>query len=265
MKKSLLLLAFFAISIAYFTACDRNSEKVDVLDTNTTEDIVANIDYDAAADLDEDLAVDDRNGPCPIRTFLNPQGAWPNTITVDFGDTCVRPDGRVLKGKIIITQSDSTMRIPGATRTISYDGFYVDDVKIEGTKSLINNGIGADGFWSITKTIDKKLIYADGTFTTWVGAKIRTLVEGAGTINPLDNVWSITGSGSGVNRDGADFTCTITTPLMKHANCRWISEGIMTWTKDNGTRTLNFGDGTCDKFGELTRPNGDVLTIKLRK
>jgi hypothetical protein len=265
MKNSLLLL--FVLCLNLFTACDRTKTDLTVTeDTNTTEDIVASIDYDAAADLDEDLAAEDRNGPCPTRTYLNPQGTWPNTITVDYGDACVRPDGRVLKGKLIITLSDSTMRIPGATRTLTYDGFYVDDVKFEGTKSLINNGIGADGFWSITKTIDKKLIFADGTFTTWVGTKTRTLIEGAGTIlNPLDNVWSITGSGAGVNRNGVDFTCNITTALKKHANCRWISEGIMTWTSGDKTRTLNFGDGTCDKFGELTRANGEVVTIKLRK
>jgi hypothetical protein len=37
----------------------------------------------------------------------------------------------------------------------------------------------------------------------------------------------------------------------------------MAWTKNNRSGTLDFGDGTCDKFGAVTLANGNSFTIKL--
>ena len=267
MKKQILALtAAFALA-TFFTACDRKND-ADRADLTTSEDLMTNLDYDEAADLDEDEAVADRggSGSCPTLTWASPLGTWPNTLTVDYGTNCVRPDGRVLKGKVIITQSDSTLRVAGATRTVTYDDFFVDDVQVGGSKTLTNNGLDANGLLSITKVVDKTLTFTDGSTATWTGTKTRTWAEGQNTpLLLLDDVWSITGSGSGTNRDGDQFTMNITEPLIRRNNCRWISEGILTWTRNGRSRTLDFGDGTCDRVGTLTLANGDSFTIRLRR
>lgn len=267
MKKQILALAAAFASAAFFTACDRKTD-ADRAEITTSEDILTNLDYDEAADLDEDEAVADRggSGTCPTRTWASPVGTWPNTLTVDYGDNCVRPDGRVLKGKVIITQSDSTMRVAGATRTVTYENFFVDDVQVGGSKTLTNNGLNTAGLLYFTKVVAKTLTFPDGTVATWQGTKIRTWTEGQNT--PLilfDDVWAVTGDGSGTNRDGDEFTMSINEPLIKRNNCRWISEGLLTWTRNGRSRTLDFGDGTCDRVGTLTLANGDTFTIRLRR
>jgi hypothetical protein len=91
------------------------------------------------------------------------------------------------------------------------------------------------------------------------------LIEGGTTATHWDDVWSSTGTAAGTNRNGKDFTATITEPLIKHADCRWISSGVIEFTVGARTRSLDFGDGTCDRVGTLTLANGDSYTIRLRR
>ncbi len=54
------------------------------------------------------------------------------TVTIDFGDGCEGPHGRIRSGKIVITYTDRRL-IPGAVRTITLENFAVDSVQVEGT------------------------------------------------------------------------------------------------------------------------------------
>lgn len=266
MKKSIfLLLAIFA-SLAVVESCKKSDSKLDDQVVVTAEDLSASEDYSEQVDFDADLAVQERGGgSCPTVTFAQPEGTWPNTITIDFGASCTRPDGRVLSGKLIVDQT-AEIRTPGAVRTLTHDNFYIDGVKVEGTKTWTNNGKDASGLWSYTKNaVDMKLTFEDGTFTTWNKTRTSTLIEGGSTADFLDDVWSSIGTATGVNRNGQDFTATITEPLIKHGDCRWISAGVLEMTIGIRTRTLDFGDGTCDRLGTLTLANGDSYTIRLRR
>jgi hypothetical protein len=268
MKKSLFFLFAFTLTLLAFNACRKSDDNVihddDVM---TSEDLAANTDFSEQIDLDADLAVEERGGgnPCPVVTFAQPEGTWPNTITIDYGDGCTRPDGRVLKGIIVVNQT-AEIRTAGAVRVVTFENFFVDDVQVEGTKTWTNNGLDAAGRFSYTKTAtDMKLSFPDDTQTTWNATHTNTLTEGADTPTHLDNVWSITGNAAGVNRRDQTFSATITEPLIKRASCRWISEGVTVFTRENRTSTLDFGDGTCDRFGSLTLPNGNTISIRLRR
>ncbi|HLP94248.1 MAG TPA: hypothetical protein VK168_09440 [Saprospiraceae bacterium] len=264
MKKSVLFLTALLITILAAESCRKNDNN-DVAIT-TAEDLSANEDYTEQIDLDADIAVEERGGgTCPTVTFAQPEGTWPNTITIDYGASCTRPDGRVLSGKIIINQT-AEIRTAGAVRTITHENFFVDGTKVEGTRTWTNNGQNVDGLWSYTKVAtDMKLTFEDGTFTTWNKTRTSVLIEGGSTATHWDDVWSSTGIASGINRNGVDFTATITEPLIKSASCRWISSGIIEFSAGVRTRTLDFGDGTCDRFGTLTLANGDSYTIRLRR
>ena len=264
MKKSLFLLIALISSIVAFESCRKNDNN-DVVIT-TAEDLSANEDYIEQIDLDADIAIEERGGgPCPTVTFAQPEGTWPNTITIDFGTACTRPDGRVLSGILVVNQT-AAIRTPGAVRTITHDNFFVDGVKVEGTRTWTNNGQDANGLWSYTKVAtNMKLTFEDGSVTTWNKTRTSVLIEGAGTATHYDDVWSSTGTASGVNRNGNDFTATITEALIKHADCRWISAGVIEFTVGARTRSLDFGDGTCDRFGILTLANGESFSIRLRR
>lgn len=263
MKKSLLFILALA-SLTAFESCKKDDAKIDDL-VATAEDLSTNEDFAAQVDFDADLALEERGGSCPTITFAQPEGTWPNTITIDFGAACTRPDGRVLSGKIILNQT-AEIRSAGAVRTITHDNFFIDNVKVEGTRTWTNNGQNAAGQWNYTKTAtDMKLTFEDGSTTIWNKTRNSTLIEGGGTATHHDDVWSSTGTATGVNRNGRNFTAFITTPLVKHADCRWISAGVLEVAVDNRTRSLDFGDGTCDRFGTLTLANGETYTVRLRR
>lgn len=264
MKKSLFVLLALIASITAFESCKKEDTNDAVI--ATAEDLSANEDYTEQIDLDADLAVEERGGgPCPTVSFAQPEGTWPNTITIDYGSACTRPDGRVLSGKLIIYQT-ATIRTPGAVRTVTHDNFFVDGTQVEGTRSWTNNGQNADAQWSYTKVAtDMKLTFEDGSITTWSKTRNSTLIEGGNTATHWDDVWSSTGTASGINRNGNNFTADITEPLVKRANCRWISSGVIEFTVGARTRSLDFGDGTCDRFGTLTLANGESHSIRLRR
>lgn len=269
MKKSILLLIALFVGIIAFNACKKSDDTTaNDADIMTSEDLATNEDFSEEIDFAADVAIEERGGSstCPVVTLAQPWGTWPNTITIDYGtDGCAGTNGdHILKGKIIITQS-ADMFTTGATRTKTFENFYVDDVEVGGTKSWTNNG-NAGGNWSYTKTAtDMVLNYPDGTSTTWNHTHTSTLIQGGSTLTHWDNVWSTTGNSSGVNRNGVAYSSAITEPLIKKATCRWISEGILEITRDGNTSTLNFGDGFCDRFGTLTTANGDTFTIRLRR
>lgn len=265
MKKSLLFFIALIAGIAAFESCQKSDSKADDALVTTADDLSVNEDYAEQVDFDADLALEDRGGGCPDITFAQPEGTWPNTITIDFGPSCTRPDGRVLSGKLIIQQT-AEIRTPGAVRTITHDNFFVDGTKVEGTRTWTNNGQNSNGQWTYTKTATgMKLTFEDGSTTTWNKTRTSTLIEGGNTATHHDDVWSSVGTASGVNRNGKDFTATITEPLIKHADCRWISAGIIEITVGARTRALDFGDGTCDRLGTLTLANGESYTVRLRR
>jgi hypothetical protein len=265
MKKSLLFFFAFLAATAAFQSCKKDSASDELV--MTAEDLSANEDYGQQVDQDIDLTLEERGGggTCPTITFAQPEGTWPNTITIDFGASCTRPDGRVLSGKLVVDQT-AEMRTAGAVRSVTHDNFYVDGIKIEGTRVWTNNGKNTDGFWSYTVTAtDMKLTFDDGSSTTWNRTRTTTLIEGGDTATHLDDVWSSIGAASGLNRNGKSFTANTIEPLIKRADCRWISSGVIEFTVGLRTRTLDFGDGTCDRFGTLTLANGDSYSIRLRR
>ncbi len=267
MKKSLLFLIALFTATMLFNACKKDDAQVSDADVMTAEDLSTNEDFDEQIDLDADLAIEDRggSGACPTVTFAQPEGTWPNTITIDFGTSCTRPDGRVLSGKLIVYQTNN-IRTAGAVRTITHDNFFVDDVQVAGTRSWTNNGLDANGFRSYTKTAtDMTLTFTDGTTTTWNKTRTSALIEGGATPAHRDDVWSSTGTANGVNRQGDAFSATIIEPLIKYADCRWIAQGILEMTRGERSGTLDFGIGDCDRFGKLTTGSGDTFTIRLRR
>jgi hypothetical protein len=269
MKKSILLLSALFVGIIAFNAC-KKSDDTDANndDIAAAESLATNEDFSEEIDFAADIAIEERGGggACPVVTLAQPWGNWPNTITIDYGtDGCAGPNGdHILKGKIIITQTGDRFTA-GAERSKTFENFYIDDVKVEGTKSWTNHGTDAGGDWSFTKTATMTLTYPDDASTSWNHTHTSTLIEGGATPTHWDNVWSTTGNSTGVNSNGVAYSATITEPLIKKATCRWISEGVIEFVRDGNTSTLDFGDGTCDRFGTLTTANGDSFSIRLRR
>jgi hypothetical protein len=268
MRNRIFLFALLLTGVWIFQSCKKDDNATEALVT-TSEDIATHEDFSEQIDLDADMAVEERGGGntgCPTVTFAQPQGTWPNTITIDFGAGCEYPSGsgRMHKGKVIIQQS-AALFTAGATRTLNFDGYFFNDIGVQGVKTWTNNGQDDTGVWSYTKTgADMVLNYPDGSSSSWNHTHTSRLIEGGNTPALLDNVWSITGSTNGLNRQGNAFSSVTLEPLIKKAICRWISAGTIELTRGDRSATLDFGDGACDRFGRLTLENGDTRIIRLR-
>ncbi|MGC4056934.1 MAG: hypothetical protein QM743_02290 [Chitinophagaceae bacterium] len=88
----------------------------------------------------------------------------------------------------------------------------------------------------------------------WTSSRTRTWTNGESTKTRLDDVYSITGSGTVTRVDSSTFTGTITSPLIIATSCDWITQGTIEIVPSGTgkTRTLDYGSGTCDAVATLT-------------
>ena len=92
----------------FLTACgDNDTASPEQQDISQAED-AGLTDYlieDVEQLSDDVVELRSSNAACPEITFAEPEGTFPNVITIDFGDACEGPHGHIRSGKIIITQS----------------------------------------------------------------------------------------------------------------------------------------------------------------
>lgn len=187
-------------------------------------------------------------------------GVWPKTVTLDFGTGCLGKDGKTRKGKII-TVFTGPLRIPGSKATTTFDGYYVNDVHVEGTH-VINNTSTAD-IRRFTRTITEgKLSKPNGNYILWNATHIHTQTTGLGTpAYHWDDEFDITGNAQGQNsRNGTvnSWTRTITAAVHKKANCRYFDKGAVGLTFNGYSGSIDFGNGVCDNKATLSYTGGTI-------
>lgn len=205
------------------------------------------------------------NTPNPTLDTLdvNADGFYDNgpvTFQIDYGTSgCAGVDGIVRTGKINITTAKRWSKF-GNTVTVDLVGYKFGNVTYSGQITIskpdsvtitteVINGHCTDGTWNID----------------YAATKTLKQIAGYSTKNDLtDDEYSISGTSSGKNRDGRNFTTTITSPLIKKASCKWITSGTLDLTPDGyKTRTVDFGNGTCDDDATFT-VNGQTVAFKLK-
>jgi hypothetical protein len=186
------------------------------------------------------------------------------TKTIDFGSGCTLANNNVISGKIIIT---FTYHPTAASQTVNYsfDNFYHNNIKIEGNKSFTRTmTTGANPHPIVVMQMDLTATI-NGQTHHRVGSRTREIIAGYDTPNDLsDNIYSITGSWTTTHPSGT-ITSTITTPLQVKMSCMnnhkpLIVAGVITFTKNNHTATLDYGTGDCDNTAVFTI-NGNSYTI----
>jgi hypothetical protein len=200
-----------------------------------------------------------RLNACPtvIITRPNAPAPFPVRVVLDFGTGCVARDGHYRKGKIIHVYTNRLL-VPNAVVETSFDGFYFDSTKVEGTMRIKN---------TTEPTIGPRYLIN----VSWNSEKVRTQFEGVLTATPIDDAFRITGAARGqVKRDTTlvGWNATIVEPLVRRNNCRWIVTGTVRTVRENaatGTRfvgLINYGSGTCDNAATVTI-NGVTYNITL--
>jgi hypothetical protein len=203
------------------------------------------------------------NGPLPACATVSityPEGgSFPKVITIDYGEeNCqVRPN-LYKRGKIIISLSDSIINL-NASRTVTFDSFYINDMLVTGQRLITNIGPNEDGY--IVFSIDNDFSIGDWNRVA-TGSKIW--LEGLGSQGYEDNVFLLTGSSVTTRANGMVITRTIVEALRVDRSCNYITEGVLNITWDDNEASIDFGDGTCDDVAIITR-NGQEFEIELNQ
>jgi hypothetical protein len=189
--------------------------------------------------------------------------SFPKTITIDFGDGCETKNGRIKTGKIIITQTDQ-MLVVGATRTIIFDGFSVNDISVTGERTVVNKGDNSDG--NLVFSIDGEMTATNGNKSRKrVFSRQREWVAGRETCDRTDDEFKITGNAT-ITAGKRTITREITEPLyIAPGVCKYPKSGKIFIDRGRGQGTIDFGDGTCDNIATLTTSKGKVKEIDLDK
>ena len=269
MKKiSLLFLALFSLVLLQNCKKDTNTDSQSDISDNEAQEIVAS---DAASDDILDML--DVYGfnttanrsveqlpSCVTQTIVINGSSV--TITWQFdANGCTMPNGNTYKGTVTITR-DRDLTAHVVTGTLSFDQFYVNDIKIEG-QSDFTREINANNNPQITHNYDFTVTFPNGDTASRSGVRTRVWVAGFGTPAHNDDVFLVTGNAHIVRRNGVILDAVIAQPLRHEVPCRHFVSGSIEITKNNHTAILDFGNGTCDNIATLTFPNGTVRTIHL--
>ncbi|QCK15862.1 hypothetical protein [Mangrovivirga cuniculi] len=265
--RKLQLLFLTTVLAVTFTACEDN-ENVDSTDQELA--LSAESDFEEQyMDLDQVIYdAFDINGMGPDNgrvvatdkdqtTLKCAQVTWEhNTETgegffsIDFGtDGCVGPYGRVRKGIVNISYTGRYWET-GSVITTTVDQYYVNDVKVEGTRVVENITDGAVPTFKISLT-GGKLIFQDGKVATRTSTRYRIY-----DFNNLE--MKIYGTAEGVNRLGTSYNIQASseTPVVFVKGCQpngkyFPVSGIKTISRVRANNEMkdfvvDYGQGECD-------------------
>ncbi|MEK6780672.1 MAG: hypothetical protein AABY93_03145 [Bacteroidota bacterium] len=178
-------------------------------------------------------------------------------ITIDFGTGCTDVRGNVRKG-IIRIRYNGRRFIANSTVETTFDGYSINDIILEGTRTITNITGSTEEYPKFTIVVTGgKTTWPDGTFATREVNRTREWIRDT---NPSQDLWINTGTASGTNRKGYNYSMVITKPLVFKRECssdrkrkEFIAvEGTKELTVDGKLIVIDYGDGTCDNTITIT-------------
>jgi hypothetical protein len=264
--KTFLMIAAFVM--LPFSSCTKDSDSidqtsVDLADDNAVtdlafEDVFNTVDnatvimenlMGIAKSLDLETVLTDS---CPSITIS--AGTFPKTITINYGTSCSGFNGSTRSGKIIINVTDKRT-VTNATRTVTFDNYYFNGIKIEGIKEIKNLGPNNNQNMVFSdKLTGGKLTLPGGKTIERTTTHQREFTAGWNTKTIWDDECLISGVATGKNINGITYTNTILTPLHWVRACEFIVSGTVKFERTGVTPiVLDYGTGTCDAKATVTR------------
>lgn len=265
------LLVMLMISVS---SCDNNEADFSAEDTeDATTDVADDFSHDDAEDLGMTtlatgiseggkIADSDDRFSCAEVTRTGDKDA--GQVRIDFGDGCQDPRGRTRRGAIIIDYVGRWSEA-GASWTMSFDNYSVNDVVLGGVRKVVN----------ITTDTTRRRFQVDvedGT-ATWPDGRIARrrvhhIREHERDGNNILMRLIIYGTSEGNNRHGRGYIIEILEPLIYDRRC--AAEGVIIPVKGkklikHGNRqiTVDYGDGRCDNIVTLINKNGRSKDIRV--
>jgi len=269
-----------SIMILSFISCQKDTTTTDqaalnVADDDAISDAVFEDVFSTADNADimlDNLAVSGDfksmvvlSDSCPTVTITDPEtGVWPKTVTVDFGSGCSGLYDNTRSGRILIEVTGPRLEA-GSKKTITFDNYYFNGIKVEGIKVIENTGYNENqNLVFSVKLTDGKLTLPGGRFIERSSDHQREWIAGQLTNNIWDDECLVTGTATGTTLEGVAYSNTITTALHWKRACFFIVSGVVKIEREGKPDVeINYGNGDCDALAVVTR-NGESKEILLR-
>jgi hypothetical protein len=153
---------------------------------------------------------------------------FPKTTTIDYQSGVLCKDGITRKGVVTIVSTDWYGKVD-SEHTSTFNNYYHEDFKVEGTHLVTNLGKNDDD------ELEYSVIINNGKITTKTGKTInyienstRTWVAGSDTpLNIWDDEYKLDGTQSGISSKGVEYSLTIEESLHFVLLPRSIKSGIL--------------------------------------
>jgi len=208
---------------------------------------------DASGYLSADLKSTTEEEPCYTVTVDHPDSThFPKVVTIDYGEGCTivfRDDTITRKGQIILTVTDRWF-MPGAENIVTFNNFYLNDVKIEGTRTITNLGLNEELHLEMGIVLEGgKITFND---TTWMTRDANHVREWIRHYSPQNDTVLITGSANGTNVLGQQYSRVITESLVlvhcQEYKWRWVivDGSVEVTNSETGVTTIDYSADGCD-------------------
>jgi len=153
---------------------------------------------------------------------------FPKTITIDYKTGVLCEDGITRKGIVTIVSTDWYGKT-GSKHTTTFDNYYHEGFKVEGTHYVENLGLNQDDNLEYSVTIDNgKITTETGDTINYTENSTRTWVAGFETpLNIWDDEYLLDGTQSGTSSNNVDYSLTIEESLHFVLLPRSIKSGIL--------------------------------------
>lgn len=258
MKKNLYNLVFllFVIIVFIYSSCKKT--EVDTETQSATDNSICEAEFTKILPAINETAISQPgikkilSGCDSIwvdSSYSSATSYWPRKLYIDYKTGCTGSDGKTRKGLVTVELTKRWSQL-GMKAMIAFTNYYVDDLKYEGTVVITRNSST-----SFTKTVTGgKCISANWTLE-WATSRTIIFNDNGTSINGSDDTYTIEAGSTttGKTREGKTYSSKVTKALVKKSGCNWIESGTFDLTpQDHDTRTVDFGDGSCDDKATLT-------------
>ncbi len=238
-----------------FTQPPTNQEAVDALAEyaliNKLFADAANETNAAAIDADNQLQGtegNDKSFPIIIITPLDLE-TWPKTVVVNYGETNVLCNDSTYRRGILNFVTTGWHHDVGTEITLTFDDYYQNDYKVEGTQVITNLGrndvnnlrYSVDITEGVVTTPDDKVInYEENTIREWFAGEDTPFIV-------CDDIWLVEGNQNGISSDQITYSLEVIERLRVQVCCKWITQGVLNVNIQGlPTLSIDYGEGGCN-------------------
>lgn len=283
MKKiKFLSILVIASSLVFVYSCKKKTNEVDTETQSVVDNAICEQEFMQIQPTTNNLAIKTKGtgaqrlsgvtGGCDSLTYLSGDTTMatgfnltnPPTFEYNYGIcSLANADGVVRTGKLWI-------RFLGRPKTAgSKTIIKLLNYKVNGAITYSCDSIVVTSGANATSAVKDFTVQIIGGLCTGNGWTIKynstkyISINTNSTLAFADDVITMSGTATGTNRNGKDFTVTMNS-IVRNMNCRWISKGTLDITpQDLSTRTVDYGDGTCDDKATFT-VNGQTISFTLK-